>query len=150
MIEIERKFLVKPHAIDHYFSKIEITQAYLLKNENGSVRIRIETEDKDYPHAFLMSKTKLEDNFSNYETVDEISIDNAQKLIDNFSNKKIIKTRYIKIIDGFKWEIDQFHEPNQGLLLAEIELNSIDQKITLPEWIEREVTGESKYYNANM
>lgn len=149
MLEIERKFLVKPHAIEHHFSTIEIIQGYVLKNEHGAVRIRIEKEGTNSPHAFLMSKVKV-DVMSNYETVDEISVENAEALIEKFATKVIKKTRYIKIVDGFKWEIDLFYQPNQGLMLAEIELNSPDQKIILPDWIEREVTGEAQYYNANM
>lgn len=149
MLEIERKFLVKPHAIEQYFSSIEITQGYILKNEHGAVRIRIERVDNQSPHAFLMSKVKV-DEMSNYETLDEISLENAEVLIEKFTTKVIKKTRFIKIVNGFKWEVDYFHQPNQGLILAEIELTSRDQKITLPDWIEREVTGEEKYYNSNM
>lgn len=149
MLEIERKFLVKPSAIQNNDGTIEITQAYILKNDHGSVRIRIEKEGTGDPNAYLMSKVKL-DVISNYETVDEISVENAEVLIEKFGNKVIKKTRYLKIVDGLIWEIDLFHQPNQGLLLAEIELNSPDQEITLPDWIDREVSGESEYYNANM
>jgi adenylate cyclase len=151
MLEIERKFLVKPSAIENYSSRISLTQGYLMKNEFGSVRIRIEQTVNltSVPRAYLMSKTKVDD-MSNYETVDEISVENAKRLIDTFCSRVIRKLRHIVIVDGKKWEIDLFKSPNEGLLLAELELESVDETFTLPDWIEREVTGEAAYYNANM
>lgn len=149
MLEIERKFLIKGDKWDAPDDFIEITQGYLTKNDKGSVRVRIERKMGESPIGYIMSKTKV-DEMSNQETVDEISVRNAETLINTFASKIIRKTRYFKIVDGFLWEIDYFHEPNNGLLLAEIELNSKDQKVDLPDWIDREVTGESQYYNANM
>lgn len=149
MIEIERKFLVKRGAIDNTTARyIDITQGYITKNEKGSVRVRIETPCDDTARSYIMSKTKI-DGLSNYETVDEISLNNAQLLIANFSTKVIKKRRYLHFIDGFLWEVDFFFQPTE-FVLAEIELTSADQKFSLPEWIDREVTGESAYYNANM
>jgi adenylate cyclase len=164
MIEIERKYLVKPNAIDTYDHKYTIEQGYLVKNDKGSVRIRIETALNTDPKellkvnpitqasiAILTTKTKIgQDLMSNYETNDQITVENARLILDNHAVKIIKKTRYVKYFWGKKWEIDQFHQPNNGLLLAEIELNSVDEEIDLPEWIDREVTGESQYYNANM
>jgi CYTH domain-containing protein len=158
MIEIERKFLVKEDAkmelttMTPLANCLSIDQGYLTKNDKGSVRVRIEETlygGSLEKNAFLMSKTKIDD-MTNNETVDEISIPNAELLLKNFSSKIISKTRYIKIVDGFKWEIDFFHTPNAGLVIAEIELTSADQKFTIPDWIDREVTGQSEYYNANM
>lgn len=149
MLEIERKFLVKEGAIEGSEDFIEIIQGYLTKNERGSVRVRIERSKGGVATGYIMSKTKIDD-MSNRETVDEISLENAETLINNFSVRVIKKTRHLKVIDGFLWEIDQFHEPNTGLILAEIELKSADQHITFPDWIDREVTGEPEYYNSNM
>jgi CYTH domain-containing protein len=60
----------------------------------------------------------------------------------------IEKTRHIYNTDNVKWEIDEFHGANNGLLLAEIELLSEDQKIVLPKFIVKEVTGLKEYYNS--
>ena len=60
----------------------------------------------------------------------------------------IEKTRYIYNTDNVKWEIDEFHGANNGLLLAEIELLSEDQKFVLPDFVVKEVTGLKKYYNS--
>ncbi len=170
MLEIERKFLVKPSALDNATKAYELTQGYISKNDNGSIRIRIEAPLIEmtwwnklrylflplfFPlpkaKAYLMSKIRVEgSDMSNHETVDEISIDNAITLLTVFANKTIKKTRYIQYLNEKKWEIDVFEKPNNGLMLAEIELESENEEIFLPEWIEREVTGEPQYYNANM
>lgn len=168
MLEIERKFLVKEEIWDILkdIEPIKMKQGYLTKNELGSVRIRIE-KHSNYAHyknehseeyidgyAYLMSKTNV-DEMSNKETVDEISIENAEVLITNFSKKVIIKDRYelhLSEPDGKRrrWEIDVFQSPNSGLVLAEIELQIKNELLWLPPWIDREVTGEPQYYNANM
>lgn len=149
MIEIERKFLVKREAISDLSNCFDIVQGYIINNENGSVRVRIETEMGKLPKAFLMSKTKI-DHMTNSETVDEISVENAKVMIKNFSFTVVEKTRCIRNVSGKKWEIDIFKRPNNGLLLAEIELKSVDENFELPDWIDKEVTGEAKYYNVNM
>ena len=149
MTEIERKFLVKFKEIPEFSNSFEIIQGYLVKNEKGTVRIRIETELLGQPKAYLMSKTKIDD-MTNDETVDEITVHNALELIEKFCVKVIKKCRYIIMVGEKKWEIDFFKEPNNGLVLAEIELNSADEQFQIPDWVEREVTGESAYYNANM
>lgn len=149
MLEIERKFLVKLDKWDAPDDFIEITQGYLTKNDKGSVRVRIECKKLESPIGYIMSKIRI-DEMSNQETVDEISVENANTLINTFATKIIRKTRYLKIVEGFLWEIDYFHEPNNALLLAEIELSSKNQNFKLPEWIDHEVTGQPQYYNANM
>lgn len=172
MLEIERKFLVKPSAILNASEAYLIIQGYIAKNENGSVRLRIESplmkfkwweliidiislkffSLKPFPkkRAYLMSKIKTDQAISNNETVDEISISNANTLLQNFSNTLIRKIRYVQYVKEKKWEIDVFEYPNKGMMVAEIELNSIDEEIYFPEWIIKEVTGDPQYYNANM
>lgn len=161
MLEIERKYLVKPEVweILNKIQPIRMKQGYLTKNELGSVRIRIEKlpnssfmHDTDF--AYLMSKTNV-DEMSNEETVDEITVENAETLIKNFCKKVIVKNRYeihLSEPNGKKrkWEVDVFESPNPGLVLAELEIQSKDELIWLPSWIDREVTGEPQYYNANM
>lgn len=163
MLEIERKFLVKPEIweILNEIIPVKLVQGYLTKNELGSVRVRIEYyhetlfySEGQTDHAYLISKTKI-DEMSNQETVDEITVANAKTLIDNFCAKVIEKYRYIVNLvepDGKKrkWEIDVFATPNFGLVLAELEISNKEELIWLPPWIDREVTGDPQYYNANM
>lgn len=165
ILEIERKFLVKWDVFIDPINRYEpanessvgttqsptilkLTQGYLAKNKYGSVRVRIE-DDGHLAKAYLMSKTRVDD-LTNIETVDEISIENAETLIKQFSLSVVRKKRHIVYENGKKWEVDVFIEPNEGLVLGEIEIASADEEIVLPKWIDREVTGESKYYNANM
>lgn len=160
MLEIERKYLVKPEVweILNKIEPIKMKQGYLTKNELGSVRIRIEsniiTGKTYYDTAYLMSKTNV-DEMSNQETVDEITVENAETLINNFCKKVIIKNRYVIHLsepEGIKrkWEIDVFVSPNPGLMLAELEISDKEELIWLPPWIDREVTGNPQFYNANM
>jgi adenylate cyclase len=148
MVEIERKFLVNVEKLKYVepFEIIDIHQGYLTKNDKGSVRIRIEIRS-NISNGYLMSKTKIDDMMSNYETIDEISLENAKNLLDNFCPKIIKKTREIYNVNGKKWEVDFF---DSGLIMAEVELNHVDEVVKLPEWVEREVTGEKSYYNVNM
>jgi adenylate cyclase len=149
-IEIERKFLVKQELIDNTkVNYIDITQSYITKNNNGSLRIRIE-KCRNEEHAYIMSKTKIsESSLENFETIDEINVENALLIINKFGTKIINKRRYLHVIDNKLWEVDYFTKPNE-LVLAEIELKSIDEEIKLPIWIDKEVTGNPMYYNSNM
>ncbi len=58
------------------------------------------------------------------------------------------KTRYVEVIENNRWEIDVFEEKNRGLVMAEIELEQVTQKVGLPVWIEYEVSEDSRYYNS--
>ena len=62
----------------------------------------------------------------------------------------IEKTRYEVPFAGFIWEVDEFKGENEGLLFAEIELEYEGQHFDKPSWIDREVTDDSRYYNANL
>ena len=56
--------------------------------------------------------------------------------------------RLFIVYEGKKWEIDQFHRDNEGLWIAEIELQSEQESFQVPEWTAEEVTGNEKYYNS--
>jgi adenylate cyclase len=63
---------------------------------------------------------------------------------------KIIKTRYLIPFAGRTWEVDEFHEKNEGLIIAELELGSENDEFVKPSWVGDEVTGNPAYYNANL
>ena len=68
-----------------------------------------------------------------------------------FCKKPLIeKTRYKIELKGFEWIIDEFSGDNQGLVVAEIELDSIDQSFEKPDWIGKEVTHDVRYFNSNL
>jgi adenylate cyclase len=69
--------------------------------------------------------------------------------MNNLCNQPVIsKTRYKISLGELIWEVDEFHGNNQGLILAEVELTSEDQEITIPDWIGAEVTSDRRYFNA--
>ena len=81
----------------------------------------------------------------------EIPVDEASSLIDNVCVGPVVeKTRHILKHDGLIWEIDVFTGDNEGLVVAEVELGSEDQSFDLPVWAGKEVTHDSRYYNASL
>jgi len=76
--------------------------------------------------------------------------DEAISIIDSHDMSKIRKTRYVLVYCGHVWEVDEFHDENSGLIVAEIELNSIDETFDLPPWVGEEVTADYRYLNSNL
>jgi adenylate cyclase len=142
-VEIERKFLVKGNGWRTSKGTV-IGQGYLNRDKNRTVRVRI-AGDK----AFLTIKgpsvgaSRLEFEYA-------IPSSEGLELIQLCEGTPISKTRHVVYVGGMKWEIDEFHGANDGLVVAEIELNAEDQEFTLPDWIDREVTDDSKYFNSNL
>jgi CYTH domain-containing protein len=81
----------------------------------------------------------------------EIPLAEAEAILKDLAEKPVIeKTRYRIEYRGLSWEIDEFSGENQGLILAEVELDAEDQEIELPPWIGEEVTRDPRYYNSNL
>ncbi len=146
--EIERKFLVtntsyRTQATDHY----EIVQGYLCKDKERTIRVRIRGG-----RAFLTIKSaRCQSGIVRFEWEKEIDVADARELLDLCLPGIIEKTRYIvPAEDGLKWEIDEFHGRLEGQTLAELELPAADYPYTKAGFAGEEVTGNPKYYNANM
>ena len=144
-LEIERKFLLKNNnwkkAVRNQFA---IKQGYLNDDPNRTVRVRIKGSK-----GILTIKGKTV-NATRAEYEYEIPLSDAQELI-NLCEKPIIdKTRYIVDYQNKTWEIDIFYGENDGLILAEIGLDSEQEEFDLPEWAGQEVTTDSRYYNSNL
>lgn len=145
-IEIERKFLVdkeKWQQLDKGQS-IFYKQGYITSEPAKTIRVRI-SSDK----AFLTIKGNTT-GASRVEFEYEIPISDANELFNIFCISSVAKNRYEIHHSGKIWEVDEFLEDNEGLLVAEIELGSENELFDLPAWISEEVTEESKYYNANL
>ena len=81
----------------------------------------------------------------------EIPFPDAKEMLEEVCAKPlIVKDRYRIVHKGFTWEVDLFHGANEGLVIAEIELETPEQVFPLPEWIGREVTGDPRYFNASL
>ncbi|RBQ04629.1 CYTH domain-containing protein [Pedobacter miscanthi] len=144
--EIERKFLIDQQKWDN-LNKPEgklFRQGYLLTDKDKTIRVRA-TETK----GFLTIKG-LTVGASRLEYEYEIPVAEANELLDNFSVSELSKTRYEIQFHGKLWEVDVFAGDNEGLVIAEIELESEDETFDLPDWVTKEVTEEAKYYNANL
>ncbi|HHE74339.1 MAG TPA: CYTH domain-containing protein, partial [Desulfobacteraceae bacterium] len=120
-------------------------QGYLNSTKERTVRVRT-INDK----GFLTIKgITTGATRAGYEY--EIPHAEATALLDDLCEKPIIeKNRYKIDFAGFVWEVDEFFGENQGLIVAEVELESEDQAFEKPEWIGEEVTGDPKYFNSNL
>jgi CYTH domain-containing protein len=120
-------------------------QGYIYTQNGNTVRVRI-AGDKGY--LTLKGKTKGSVR-SEFEY--EIPLEEAGEMLDLLCDRPLIeKIRYKEKIGELTWEIDEFLGENEGLILGEVELESENQKVTLPEWIGEEVTQYPRYYNSNL
>ena len=145
-MEIERKFLVdklewdkvsKPHPK-------RIVQAYILNSPAKTVRVRIKGS-KGY---LTIKGATIGISRSEFEY--EIPLAEAQEMIDLFAEKTIEKLRYEIQIGNHLWEIDEFHGKLEGLLLAEIELESENEVFEKPVWALEDVSTDINYFNAKL
>lgn len=145
MIEIERKFLVtSTDFIAESHTKQHIAQGYLNSNPERTVRVRSK-DDK----GFLTIKGKSNaTGLSRFEWEKEIEFEEAKQLLLLCENGVIEKTRYLIHVGTHLYEVDVFYGVNDGLIIAEIELNSEDEFFEKPQWLGNEVTNDERYYNA--
>lgn len=145
MKEIERKFLVTTSEFKSAaFKNLHIRQAYLNSNPARSVRIRIEDEK-----GFVTVKGKSSKNgLSRFEWEKEIPVNEAEALLDLCETCPVEKNRFLVKFAKHVYEVDEFYNQNEGLIIAEIELASEDENFSKPSWLGKEVTGEKQYYNA--
>jgi adenylate cyclase len=145
--EIERKFLVKGNAWrkEVILKTVEIDQGYLHKSDDLNVRIRLAGDT-----AFITIKGKRV-NMTSPEFEYEIPLADAEQLIEMCVTPRIRKTRhYVRDVKNQLWEVDVFKGPNRGLVMAEIELASPKQIVTLPSWISTEVSDDYRYTNTSL
>ena len=144
-IEIEKKFLLTGTEWKKLAEGTAYRQGYLSSVKERTVRART-IKDKGFLtiKGVSVGATRLE-----YEY--EIPFGDANALLDELCEKPLIeKNRYKVEYKGFIWEIDEFFGENDGLIVAEIELESEDQDFDKPEWVGEEVTGDPRYFNSNL
>ncbi len=144
--EIEHKYLVNTDIWKNIIpdKSVEIRQAYLQTDPEKTIRIR--TKGKS---GFFTIKGKTV-GASRLEFEYEIPIADANELINKFCSNLIEKTRHIVIHDNNTWEVDEFKGLNEGLIVAEIELASEDEKYSIPNWVDKNVTDDLRYANSNL
>jgi CYTH domain-containing protein len=149
-IEIERKFLTKNKDwVDLVESVNVIKQAYMFSDEKKVVRVRSSYNgcDSYMGGEYTLTIKEAKSDITRTEVELNISHDQFWELYRMCDKGRIEKRRFIVHHGREKWEIDVFKD---GLTVAEIELRSEDQQITLPDWIGEEVTGDPKYYNSEI
>jgi CYTH domain-containing protein len=144
--EIERKFLVKGNAWRTLAPGKRYRQGYLSTVKERTVRART-AGDKGFITIKGITKgaTRAE-----YEY--EIPLADANEILDRLCERPLIdKTRYrIPAGGALFWEVDEFFADNAGLVTAEVELKDENQTVAIPEWVGQEVTGDPRYFNANL
>jgi adenylate cyclase len=144
--ETERKFLVKSEFRHHSTKEVNITQTYLSIDPYKTIRIRT-ADDK----AFITIKNRPDGkSLSRGEWEFQIPFSDATEMMNLCLPGKIVKTRYLVPFGNHTYEVDVFHDKNEGLVIAEIELTSEDEVFEKPDWLGDEVTGRAEYYNANL
>ncbi len=144
--EIERKFLVKGEFKTLSNASYRIAQGYLSSVPERTVRIRIK-DDKGF---ITIKGSSSPTGITRYEWEKEIVLNDAEELLKLCEPTIIDKTRFIVPHGNLYFEVDVFYGNNEGLIVAEIELEYENQVIELPSWVGREVTGIKKYYNAEL
>ena len=143
--EIERKFLVLGSAYKGLAQGVNYCQGYLSDTPERVVRIRVAGNK-----GFITIKG-VAVGIVRAEFEYEIPQADAQQMLTTLCKKPLIeKVRYTINIAGQTWEVDEFNGDNAGLVIAEIELESEDQPLYLPDWVGAEVSHDPRYFNSNL
>ena len=146
-LEIERKFLVVDDSYKALAtSSTHIKQGYICSDRGRTVRVRLRGRQ-----AFLTIKgPSLDEGLSRYEFEKEISTDEAEQLFRLCEPGVIDKIRYLVPVGNHVFEVDEFFGDNLGLVVAEVELSSVDESFEKPAFVGNEVTGDRGYYNSTL
>lgn len=143
--EIERKFLVTGDGWKQSAQGMLYRQGYLTTDKERTVRVRIAGDQ-----AFMTVKG-LSVGIARAEFEYAIPVEDARQMLDALCLKPLIeKMRYTLVYRSVRWEIDEFLGENSGLVVAEVELAEIEQQVSLPDWVGKEVSEDSRYFNSSL
>lgn len=142
--EIERKFLIKSDFKSQAIKCTRITQGYLSSHPERTVRVRIKG-DKGY---ITIKGVGDASGASRFEWEKEIPVGDVEDLLKICEPGVIDKMRYLVPVGRHTYEVDEFYGDNTGLVVAEVELASVDEAFVKPDWLGEEVTGDPRFYNA--
>lgn len=141
--EIERKFLVAGDGWNEDAGQARaIRQGYLSADRAASVRVRI----VDDARAMLTIKTG--GGLSRNEFEYEIPLDDGLQILEACNGDIVEKTRHVVPHGGYEWEVDVYGGRHEGLVVAEVEMQSEADDPELPGWLGEEVTGDQRWSNA--
>ncbi|HBR96525.1 MAG TPA: adenylate cyclase [Gammaproteobacteria bacterium] len=145
IIEIERKFLVDHARWEPQGERLPVRQGFLATTDKLVCRVRQKGE-----RFYLSVKADL-DGITRHDFEYEIpALDGGIMLDQHCERAPVEKVRHILTYEGMTWEVDVFSGLNQGLIVAEIELNSVDQPFAKPPWVTEEVSDDLRYLNTNL
>lgn len=145
-LEIERKFLVCGDFRAQVAGSTRMIQGYLCAVPERSVRVRL-ADDR----GFLTIKgSPGASGLTRYEWERELPATEALELLELCEPGRIEKVRHRIDFAGKTFEVDEFHGDNEGLVIAELELDYEDQPFERPDWLGAEVTGDPRYYNSSL
>ncbi len=142
--EIERRFLVAGPGYRSGATGSRLRQGYLSTDPQRVVRVRLEGD------AARLTIKGPATGAVRAEFEYAIPVADAVELLALCEQPLLDKTRFRVACEGLTWEVDEFHGRNQGLIVAEVELASADQAVTLPDWIGAEITGVHRYANSSL
>ena len=146
-LEIERKFLVTDDSYKRLaYDSSRIRQGYICSRHGRTVRVRI----RDSRGYLTIKGPSANGGLSRYEFEKEITIDDAEQLMRLCEPGIIDKTRYLVKSGRHTFEVDEFYGENAGLVMAEVELGSETESYEKPDFIGKEVSGDSRYYNSHL
>lgn len=143
-VEIERKFLLRQLPNQKPCTSYHIRQGYIARDKGNVVRVRQQDE------RYILSVKSPHKGLARKEVEIDIPKSKAETLFNSCREPLIEKTRKLYDFESHIWEVDFFKGPNDGLIIAEVELKSAKEKVILPPWIGPEVTSYAKFYNANL
>jgi len=145
MREIEHKFLVVSDVWKKGATGVEVRQGFLNTDPDRTVRVRVAAGA-----AYLTIKgRRIGPEAPEFEY--PIPVTDAEYVLEHLCLRPLIeKTRYRVDFGGHTWEVDEFHGVNQGLVIAEIELERAGQPFEKPDWVGEDVTGDPRYSNARL
>ncbi len=142
--EIERKYLVRGADWKQLASGTVYRQGYIATVGKQTVRVRI-IDQQGYLTIKGANQGTVRSEFEY-----PIPLADAQEMLDTLCDRPLIEKIRYKIPQGdLVWEVDEFLGDNTGLVIAEVELTDPKQEVSLPHWIDRQVT-DPKYFNSNL
>ena len=146
-LEIERKFLVRNSDYKRQaFSSSRIQQGYICSGHGRTVRVRVR-DDRGY---LTIKGPSDKEGVVRYEFEKEITLEEARELMKLCEPGRVDKTRYLVKSGNHTFEVDEFYGENEGLVMAEVELQRADEPYEKPNFIGEEVTGDHRYTNTHL
>ncbi|HQC73034.1 MAG TPA: CYTH domain-containing protein [Candidatus Competibacteraceae bacterium] len=145
-LEIEHKFLLRDERWrDQVEHSLRMRQGYLVSDATRSVRVRV-AGDQGYLN--IKSGTL---GIARREYEYRIPLAEAEELLNTLCEKPLLeKTRHFIHYGDHLWEVDEFGGDNAGLIVAEVELGTVDEAFARPDWIGEEVSHDLRYYNSQL